>query len=817
MVERAGLGSGPFETGSPRYPRAALSGAWLTRRLPLFLGCDTPVDTSLGWRDTVDGTPLEQQARRDMAYYTASKSRNQGRESWSVIFRHPVRLDPGTGKEGRRVRRGLGTSDEAEATKLVDQLNELLRTPALWEPSARQLAEGRFDPRVVEIFYEGTEAAQLDFTAIRDAVLPMPGAELGYRRVLLLGTTGAGKTTVVRQLLGTDPSTERFPSTSTAKTTVADTELIVTETGPYRAVVTFVPRDQVVDYLAENVAEAALAIFKQRSEGEVTRRLLDHVSQRFRFSYVLGRPNTEGEEDEDDVVDQGDTQAYDEVDEPSAPELDMEATADLIRRCVSALREAVETHAAEVRSTLTEEDGDERVAEEYIEENLDTEIRQSEQFHRVVDDLSDEIERRFSTLTVGEIRKNRQGWPVSWSWSSEDRAAFIRTVARFSSNYAPLFGQLLTPLVNGIRVAGSFAPTWSIETRRLVLVDGEGLGHTPNSAAALSTHVAEQLEEVDSVLLVDSATQPMQAAPVAALKAIAVSGNAPKLTYLFTHFDQVSGDNLPTFSAREEHVLASVENVLKAIGEELGPLAERGLRQRLDAHRYFVGGIQDLLDPKKKAPGRTIDQLERLLEDLVAVRQAAEAGPSRPVFDRLNLSLAVSEAAKSFHAKWRGLLGIQPSPTVPKEHWTRVKALSRRLAEGWDDEYDTLKPVADLRYQLQAQVSLMLQRPLRWENGEPDDDAKQAMFDAIANAVTRRLFQLTRQRLADDVRIAWQDAYAQRGAGSTYVRARIIANDVYERGAPVPSVAASPDQNRFLRAVADVVEEVADELDLLLE
>ena len=50
-----------------------------------------------------------------MKFYTASKSRNQGREAWSVIFRHPARLDLATGKTGRRVRRGLGTSDETEA------------------------------------------------------------------------------------------------------------------------------------------------------------------------------------------------------------------------------------------------------------------------------------------------------------------------------------------------------------------------------------------------------------------------------------------------------------------------------------------------------------------------------------------------------------------------------------------------------------------------------------------------------------------------------------------------------------------------------
>ena len=76
-------------------------------------------------------------------FYTATKSRNQGREAWSVIFRHPARLDVGTGKTGRRVRRGLGTSDEREAERLVDQLNEILRNPELWEPSARSSLNGR--------------------------------------------------------------------------------------------------------------------------------------------------------------------------------------------------------------------------------------------------------------------------------------------------------------------------------------------------------------------------------------------------------------------------------------------------------------------------------------------------------------------------------------------------------------------------------------------------------------------------------------------------------------------------------------------------
>lgn len=93
----------------------------------------------------------------------------------------------------------------------------------------------------------------LTFEELRDSVLPLPTRDDGYRRVLMLGTAGAGKTTVVRQLLGTNPRTERFPSTSTAKTTVADTEIIPSDEPFFRAAVTFMPREEVEDHLLDNV------------------------------------------------------------------------------------------------------------------------------------------------------------------------------------------------------------------------------------------------------------------------------------------------------------------------------------------------------------------------------------------------------------------------------------------------------------------------------------------------------------------------------------------------------------------------------------
>jgi hypothetical protein len=756
-------------------------------------------------------------------YYTASKSRSQGRDSWTVIFRHPVRLDA-SGKPGRRVRRGLGTKDKGEADRLVAEVNELLQSEELWEPAARTALSSRFDDRTLDIFYDGVEPTSHDPEALRDELLPLPDADQDYRSVLMLGTTGAGKTTLVRQLLGTDLETERFPSTSTAKTTVADTELIFDPSPIYRAAVTFVGRDEIIDYLTECVSEAAQAIFRDAPDADVRRRLLDHPNQRFRFSYILGReagPVEDNDLDDDDIDD-------DDLDESDAladleeevGRLDSGTTAEVVATAIEELRALVASHTDAVRAALADEErseGDERVLEELIEETLDGELRGDEAFHAIVDALFDEIEKRFDLLTQGDIRRNRQGWPLSWSWSTEDRAELIRSVTRFSSNYAPLFGTLLTPLVSGIRVAGQFSPPWSDATPpRLVIVDGEGLGHTPSSAAALSTAVSKRIETVDAVLLVDNAAQPMQAAPVAAMKAVVTSGNASKLLVAFTHFDMVKGDNLPKFSDRENHVKASAENVLKAIGDDLGPFAERVLRQRLDQGCFFVGGIHEQLDSSKKAGRRTIDEFERLIAAIDSIVDRPDAPETRPVYDRVNLVLAVREAARSFHDSWQGRLGIAHTPNHPKEHWTRIKALSRRFAEGFADEYDTLKPVGELKRELDEQIYRMLQQPVRWEGPEPTDDEKQQVIDGIANQISKEITELSTRRVKLDRGSAWREAYAQAGTGSTFIRARIISNEVYDRAAPIPAVTPSPDQNSFLHEVADVVDRVAEDLGVKL-
>ena len=375
--------------------------------------------------------------------YSASLSQFQGRSGFSIIFRHPTRRDEATGNPGIRVRRGLGTRDMKEAERLRDQLNQLLADSKYHAQAARAESEQRFDHRVVDIFFDKMDPEEFDYRSLREEAIPLPPSEPdGYRHVLLLGTTGAGKTTLVRQLIGTDPSSERFPSTSTSKTTIHDTEIVLDD-GPWRAVVTFVSGDETREYLNECISAAVRAIARNADDSAVLGYLLNHVNQRFRFSYVLGAgpkdTTTFSEfEDEDEEVEENEGLFPTE----ESDVIDMNTTSQLLASSVTRLRDLTSQLIGQLTELKTNAEEDEQTREELWEEELDDLLRDNEICHDIADALMDEIEKRFDLLPPGTVTKNRQGWPMIWtgSWPVEERGEFVKSVLRFSSNYAPLYG-----------------------------------------------------------------------------------------------------------------------------------------------------------------------------------------------------------------------------------------------------------------------------------------------------------------------------------------------------------------------------------------
>lgn len=310
----------------------------------------------------------------------------------------------------------------------------------------------------------------------------------------------------------------------------------------------------------------------------------------------------------------------------------------------------------------------------------------------------------------------------------------------------------------------------------------------------------------DMILLADNAAQPMQAGPVAVLRTLVSSGHEAKLGILMTHFDEVKGDNLRGSGAKKDHVTGSFYNAIHAIGKTAGRDAEQSLKRLIPDRMFFLSGIQEVLPTGSKL---TRSELSRLLD---SIEQSILPPPPvnySPVYDVANLVLAIQNATQEFHDTWRGVLGYGSRSGSAPEHWTRVKALTRRIGVMSKDEYDSLRPIADLIRFLQSHVSRFLSEPLSWKPENPAEDREAERVQAIDNIraqVFARLHDLTKRRLIDERLSGWVEAYEHRGTGSTRVRAKELVN-LYESAAPVPNEMPGPDLNEFLFEIRELVAE----------
>ena len=181
-----------------------------------------------------------------------------------------------------------------------------------------------------------------------------------------------------------------------------------------------------------------------------------------------------------------------------------------------------------------------------------------------------------------------------------------------------------------------------------------------------------------------------------------------------------------------------------------------------------------------------------------------------PQYEFKGIEIAMHDAIDAFRDRWRARLGLAYHDAIAKEHWTRVKALSRRLANGWADEHDTSMPVADLEARLREEASKWLERPAGWSLQPKDDAEREAGLDKIRKAVHRRISELTKRQLKDEQVASWRVAYDHIGSGSAMRRARTI-DDIHRAAAPNISGAMSQDAREFRNKLYEILREAIEE------
>jgi GTPase Era involved in 16S rRNA processing len=734
-----------------------------------------------------------QEHRSAPTHYTASAKQNPGRQAWLVEFRHPLRADANN-KPGRKTRKGLGTADADRARLLVAQLNELLANDALWSLGARGEAERLYEAEVVEIFYGELEPRTPDSRPLRDKLLPLPKPDEGYAKVLLVGVPGAGKTTLVRQLIGTHPRREAFPSTAMNRTTTFPTELIL-RSGLYEAVVTFMSEHE-TRFEVEECVSAAIVDAVEGDLSTVARTFLEKSDMRFRLKYILGDLDEESTS-VDPYADEAEAEGAPEGDEAAqVPEGDRQRNAAKVQEYIERIRSIAST----CKSVIEAEHGpldqmppaDRTAALDLIEEQADA----SREFLELISDILDELRTKFEGATgPGTYDKTTTGWPRAWTAKSppEKRSGFIASLRPFSGINERWWGRLLTPLVNGMRVQGPFRAEWATEEPRLVLVDTEGLGHKANSTADLPEQTAALLHESDVILLIDSAKNGLtNYAAGKALESIANSGLTRKLAMVFTHMDMASQSGLKGRRLHDQ-VFSGVRNVVEnQLSKSLTAESARFLLEQLQHHTYYVGRI-NTADAKGAQP-----ELNRILAHLMAEQPAVIKPVSVPQYNPAFLMMVIQEAARDFRGQWHGLLGIAHNSEHKPKSWQSIKALSRRYAENWGETFE-LRPTANLRTALENALSRYLERPIGW-TGDPTPEQKRDAIEQLKTAVTQQLPELVRRRLREEPQMLWQQAWAPRGTDSTITR-RILIEGIYERWVPIP-------ESRGDQAVLDFIEEM---------
>lgn len=739
--------------------------------------------------------------------YTATAKRNPGRKGYVITFRHPLKMEGG--RPGKKVFKGLGTNDEVTARHLEARMNSLLARPDLHSVGSRAdaLKEG-FEAIIVEIFYGDLDPSATSHRTLRDRLLPFPAMGPGdAARTLILGNSGVGKTTLLRRLIGSDPVRDRFPATSTNRTTTCEIE-IVTGSENYSGAVTFLSRHQVQQEVTESLSNAVLKAIESASDEIVMKDLLDDTDQRFRLKYVLGGWTSP-------ISKNSASSSFGGSSKRGSTAV-VSQNSPFLKEVLASIREIAANARNEVEAILGKLEQLKDEERNYALDEMQRAGESSEQCQDTVSAIIEAIEERFAQLPEGKFIKSPTGWPEAWTWSTQasERGSFLKAVRWFCANHREEWGALLTPLVTGIRVAGPFRPDWIAEDEQYahVFIDTQGLDHE-KPTTELSSEVTSIFGKVHNILFVESGKDSLKSQSARkVMEAIAGAGYTASMTVVLTHMDLVAGDDIPTDEDRKDKAFSGLRSLVEnEVSQNVSRDAARQMAAHLANSTFYLG----YLDSTKYPEGWGDDDrsgfeddlghdLRQLTEHLVLKANPQLLQPGIPQYSFESLGIRVLELSVAFQEVWEARLGYKRLEGISSAPWQSIKAMSRRHAEGWFDGY-WLRPIDTLISLTRNSLSRFLEVPLHWlpEQKRITPEEKAAIIDRLKQLVNDELTEMSKARLWKRPQIQWQGAYEPSGTGSTVARKQRV-HELFLTHVPIPHSLS----NRSAQAWVDDIKQV---------
>lgn len=714
------------------------------------------------------------------------------KSSYVFSFRHPVIKD--ASGYGRKIQRGAGTSNEEEMRELAEQLQVLLNDEKWHHVSKHMEALEKYDKRVVEAFYDCMPNVVEINTALD--TIPLPKLEDGYINNALVGMSGGGKTTLLRKLIGT--TKDVFPTTSTNRTTTCDMQIIRCKSEMYEMAVQFVSRNEVEADLFDNIQEAIKYVITRKKECgyiddiELLLTIFNHSEMSTRLTYTLGMPelNSDDEEDDDHYID-------DElVDDFSLPEYQVDA--DTQDRFLWNIHHRVEA-----------------IADRYTDENEDIEhkICNDDEVLLIIEDIITAIIDKFDLLQDGKRTNPKSIWPEGWYYKTQNYSDFIKKAKIFVSDSYKAWGKLLTPLVRAIRLKGPFIEDEATEVVPMVITDGIGLGHSTNSTS-IPASVLTRCACADVITFVDSAANPMMANTKEALKSLIEYGYADKIIFAFTKMDLVSGNNYRNLADKKQHVFTTLKNYLMFLRkQENTVLSDTEVQSILNNCVYFSYLNKNTIS---KVTSTGLKQLQSKINEILGKRISTDDVTFS--YEALKLYYYIKESTLTFRKIWAEKTGYS-CITNNTEHWTRIRALSRRLGVMGQENYCELQPLSDFAAIVQENVNVFINQPESIIPIQTNEEVADELKRLIKRSIGEGFRELNRKRMwiDNEPHKGWENAYKEMGTGSRNRRARIIEN-IFDIAAPnladIPNM--NEEQELYLKELIQLVETVLEKYGCVL-
>lgn len=691
------------------------------------------------------------------AHIYKSKSGN-----WNISFHHPVCRE---GSIGKKIHRSLKVSDEAEARELQQQMNELLKlaeTPSHLPTRSHAIAEQKYAGAVIGAFFDCMTPEPVDYAALRERAMPLPKNEeqCSVPRVLFVGPTAAGKSRLIQHLLQT--TKENFPMRGAGRTTVADTEIIVQDTD-FSAVVTFYSESELREIIKENILEAcAFAHREKEDRAKIASKLLVDSDKRFRFNFMLGAWGQASETTVDEELEDQESD-LDVASNPATPWTNLESC---VAQVISMAALAWEQARHELQPASKE---DELVVEEYWIQFINR-----DSLDALAEEILEEVESRLCAAT------GQESWPVIHHITDTvDKAEFFRRLQPFYQNHRKLFGSLVTPTVQGIRVCGRFVPPFLAAKKQptWVFLDGQGIGHEQGGTSKINRTIppelARKFSAADLICLVDRAVPAMTGDAPILLENLIVRGHLDQLALIFTHFENVEAPDLD-LAGRKSKVLEGLSNAIQAITSL--PKAQRVILERsAESKAYFLARL-DQADIKNRS---TQVELQRFYEHARRSVASVEIPRCRPLYNEHEIANVLRQEIEAYRQDW-GVLELA------SYHWKIIEALTNWIGHAYSDGYPkrNLYPGQDLSQRLISAVSIKLESPISWDPNKPETAEEESrILNAIRTKVGDQVDAYCREVVVRDPRMTtWLPAYEDIfGPGTKMRRARTVARILEDR------------------------------------